>query len=81
LLLHLRLYVATMGIAFLLEAPARILFRLPEAATASGPHDAVFLRSETARNQLHISTVFLNFWRTHDFGAALDNALARERRG
>lgn len=75
--LHLLLYATVMGVAQLLEAPARILFRLPEAATASGPHDAVFLKSETARNQLHILTVLLNLWETHDLGADLDRVLAR----
>ncbi len=75
--LHLQLYVAMMGLAWLLEAPARILFRLPEAVNASGPFDAVFRNSETARNQLHIATAFLNFWQTSDFGAGLERLLAR----
>ncbi len=77
LLQHLQLYVATMGLAWLLEAPARILHRLPEVAAASGPHDPLFLRSDTARNQLHIATVFLNFWLQRDFGAALERMLQR----
>ena len=75
--LHLDLYVATMGLAWLMEAPANVLFRLPEAATASGPHDPVFRRNESARNQLHISTAFLHLWQTHDFGASLDRLLER----
>jgi hypothetical protein len=66
-----------MGLAFFMIAPERILFRLPEAAQASGPQDAVFRRSEQARNFLHHFTVFLNLWRTHDFGAQLDRILAR----
>src|SRR5207302_2501667 len=37
--LHLHLYTATMGIAQLIEAPALVLSRLPEAAQASGPLD------------------------------------------
>lgn len=73
--LHLDLYVATMGLAWLLDAPARILFRLPEAATASGPRDPVFRKNESARNQLHISSAFLHLWRTHDFGASLGRLL------
>lgn len=73
--LHLQLYIATMGLAWMLEAPARILMRLPEAAGASGPRDPVFRRSETARNQLHIFTVFLHLWQTQDFGASLDRML------
>jgi hypothetical protein len=75
--LHLLLYVAMMGLSYFLDSPARILFRCPEAATASGPRDPVILRVETARNQLHISTVFLNLWRTYDVAAALDEVLAR----
>jgi hypothetical protein len=78
--LHLDLYVASMGVAWMLEAPARILFRLPEAAQAAGPHDPVFRKSETARNQLHIFTAVLNLWETHDFGASLDVLVAREAR-
>lgn len=79
--LHLDLYVAMMGLAWMLEAPARILFRLPEVASASGPHDPIFRRSETARNQLHIFTNVLNLWRTHDFGAGLDQLVEGGRSG
>jgi hypothetical protein len=75
--LHLDLYVAMMGLSYFLDSPARILFRCPGAATASGPLDPVILGTETARNQLHISTVFLNLWRAHDIPAALDQVLAR----
>jgi hypothetical protein len=70
--LHLQLYVALMGLSYFLESPARILFRLPAAVAASGPRDPLFLANETARNQLHISTVFLNLWEAHDLGASLD---------
>ena len=75
--LHLMLHVAVMGVARVLAFPEVILFRLPEAATASGPLDPVFERSDAARNCLHIYTVFLNLWRTRDFGAKLDMLLAR----
>jgi hypothetical protein len=76
--LHLDVYVAGMGVAWMLEFPERVLLRLPEAATASGPRDPVFLKSEPARNQLHCITVVMNLWRNHDFGAAIDRVLARE---
>ncbi|CAN7568739.1 hypothetical protein LJR219_004137 [Phenylobacterium sp. LjRoot219] len=75
--LHLQLYVATMGLAWLMEAPARILYRLPEAATASGPQDPVFLKNDSARGQLNVLTAFLNLWQTHDFGASLEQLLQR----
>jgi hypothetical protein len=77
LTLHIELYAALMGLAYFLDSPSRILLRLPEAISASGPRDPVFLRSETARNQLHISQVFLNLWQTHDLGASLDRLLER----
>jgi hypothetical protein len=75
--LHLDLYVAMMGLSYFLDSPARILFRLPEAVGASGPRDPMFRTNDTARNQLHISTVFLNLWRTHDLPASLERVLAR----
>ncbi len=73
--LHIDLYVATMGLAWLMEAPVKILQRWPGAASASGPRDPLFRAHESARNQLHIATLFLHLWRTHDFIASLDRAL------
>jgi hypothetical protein len=73
--LHLQLYVAMMGLSYFIESPSRILFRLPEAATASGPLDPVFRGSDPARNNLHMMTAFMNFWQSQDFGAGLDHML------
>jgi hypothetical protein len=78
--LHLMLNVACMGVARVLAFPEIVLFRLPEAATASGPRDPIFLHSEPARNCLHIYTVFLNLWRARDFGAHLDTLLHRAKK-
>ena len=78
--LHLGLYAATMMLAGLFDAPARILACLPEAAGACGPLDPVFRRSEAARSFLHVFTVFLNLWETHDLGASLDIVLDRTQR-
>jgi hypothetical protein len=75
--LHLMLHIATMGVARILAMPETVLYRLPEAATATGPLDPVFERSDPARNCLHIYTVFLNLWQQRDFGAKLDELLAR----
>ena len=47
--LHLDFYVATMGLATLIDAPALVLSRLPEAAGARGPLDPVFLKDDVAR--------------------------------
>jgi hypothetical protein len=75
--LHLQLYVAMMGVCYLIQSPSRILARFPEAATASGTLDPIFRKNETARNQLHIMTAMLNYWQTRDFGASLDRLLKR----
>jgi hypothetical protein len=76
--IHLHFYVATMGLATLMEAPTLVLSRLPEAASASGPLDPVFRKNDIARGFLHVFTAFLNLWQTHDFGASLDRLLERE---
>lgn len=75
--LHLMLHVASMGVARVLAFPEVVLFRLPEAANATGPLDPIFLRSDPARNCLHIYTVFLNLWRMRDFDAHLNTLLQR----
>lgn len=75
--LHLDLYIATIGLAGLMIAPQRIVYRLPEALHASGPHDPLFAQHEQARNLLHIYSSFLNLWQRHDFAASLDRMLAR----
>jgi hypothetical protein len=69
--LHMDLYIATMGLAWLMEAPTKVLARMPEAASATSLRDPLFRKNEAARTQLHISTTFLHLWQTHDFGASL----------
>lgn len=78
--LHLQLHVAMMGLAYFIESPSRILHRFPEIGAASGPNDPLLWRSETARNQLSMLTVFLNLWDRHDLGAILDRLLERVSR-
>jgi hypothetical protein len=75
--LHLDFYVATMGVATLIEAPALVLSRLPEAAGARDPLDPVFFEDDVARGFLHVFTAFLHLWQSHDFGACLDRLLER----
>jgi hypothetical protein len=75
--LHLDFYVATMGLATLIEAPALVLSRLPEAAGARDPLDPVFSKDDVARGFLHVFTGFLHLWQRRNFGASLDRLLAR----
>jgi hypothetical protein len=78
--LHLHCYVATIGLAMMMDVPALILSRLPEAVSAHSPFDPLLRKNEVARNFLHVFTAFLNLWQTHDFGASLDQLLKRSQR-
>jgi hypothetical protein len=69
--LQLGLYIGSMTLGYFIDSPARILKNLPEAGRAAGPFDPIFRASETARNQLHIATNALEFWRTRDVGGML----------
>jgi hypothetical protein len=75
--LHLALHMATMGVARVLAFPEVILFRFPDAPAACGPLDPRLQQIDPARNSLHIYTVFLEHWRSSDFGACLKRVLAR----
>jgi hypothetical protein len=70
--LHLELFVATMGLAWLMDAPALIEAWVPELDVIRDRHDPRLRQNEAARTQLHMATNFLNLWRVRDFGAALD---------
>lgn len=72
---RLDLFVAVMGLAWLLDAPALIEAWVPELDTVHDRHDPRLRDNEAARTQLHMATNFLNLWRTRDFGAALDRCL------
>ena len=67
--LHLQLYVAMMGLAYLLDAPARILKEVPalpvsDLTQVESRFDPRFTASETARVQLLMMINFLNLMRT-----------------
>jgi hypothetical protein len=75
--LHLHLYVAQMGLAWMLDAPHLIRAQLPDLARVTGPLDPYLLASERARNQLQIMTNFLSLWLKYDYSAVLDEFLRR----
>jgi hypothetical protein len=75
--LHLHLYVAIMGLAWLMDAPALIQVQVPDLTDATDRFDPRFAANETARVQLHMMTTFLHLWNTQDFGSLL----ARMHRG
>jgi hypothetical protein len=69
--LHLHLYIAIMGLAWLMDAPALIQVQIPDLAAAADRFDPRFEANETARVQLHMMTTFLHLWDTRDFGSLL----------
>jgi hypothetical protein len=77
--LHLLLYMALMGVSYFMASPSRILLRMPDAVSASGPRDAKFRTNETARTNLHCLSIFLSLWQKEQFGEVLDKFLKRER--
>jgi hypothetical protein len=75
--LHVELYVALMGLAWLLDAPPLIQSAVPELAEIENRHDPRIEGNELARAQLHLMTVFLNLWQREDFAKVLDTFLER----
>ena len=68
---QLDLYVMTMGLAWLMEAPVRVREEIPDPSVLSGPHDPLLAVNETSRVQLKIIGNVLNLWRTRDLGRYL----------
>lgn len=77
LALHFDLSVAMLGLALMIDLPALIEARLPEAKSASDPLDPVLRGDSVVHGFLHVSTNFLNLWATRDFGASLERVLER----
>jgi hypothetical protein len=74
---QLLLFVAMMGLAWLMDAPALIQMQLNDLSQITDRFDPRFRCNETARVQLHMLTTVLNLWQTENFGALLDRFLRR----
>lgn len=75
---QLMLYVALMGLTWLLDAPAYLRMLVPDLADVQSRHDPRIRDNEAARTQLQMLTTFLNLWETQDFGGVLREILAVE---
>jgi len=75
--LHLHLFTALMGLAYLMDAPPIIRAEIPDLVNAKNRFDPRFQQNENARVQMHMITMFLNQWQRHDFGALLDRVVTR----
>ena len=76
---QLLLYVALMGLTWLLDAPAYLCSLVPELESDIDPirdlHDPRLYEHEAARTQLQMLTNFLSLWQSRDIGAVLDRFL------
>lgn len=75
--LEIDMLVGLLGTCWLLDAVPLILRAIPDLAEAQGPRDPRFVANELARNQLHMLTVWLNLFATHDLGGGIDRVLAQ----
>jgi hypothetical protein len=66
-----KLSIAVLGIAWILDAPSLIEMQLPEVRTIPDRFDPRLRNDFLARCQLQLLIVMLNEWRAHDVGAAL----------
>ncbi len=72
---HLLLYVALMGLAWLMDAPALIEKQIPDLSSIKDRFDERFSSNEMARVQLQMMGNVLNLWQTREFGKLLDQLL------
>lgn len=70
---HLTIYVAMMGLAWMLDVPNLTLVKIPGLAAVADRFDPVIADDERARTQLSILTVFLNLWHQQDMQAIIDH--------
>ena len=75
--LHLHLFTALMGLAYLMDAPPIIRMEIPDLAKATSRFDQRFQNNENARVQMHMITMFLNQWQRHDFGSLPERVVGR----
>lgn len=70
--MHLLLFVALMGLAWLMDAPALIERQIADLASVKDRFDTRFQSNEFARVQLQMMSNVLNLWQTRNFGKLLD---------
>ena len=75
---HLTIYVAMMGLNWMLDAPLTLL-KIPDLADAGSRFDSRIADNERARAQLLIMTAFLNLWAKEDMVEVID-CVRRSRR-
>jgi hypothetical protein len=72
---HTLLVTATMGLAYLMDAPAIIERQIADLDSIANAQDEIFESNEDARVQLHMLTMFLNQWQTQNIGALVEHII------
>jgi hypothetical protein len=75
--LHLYLFTALMGLAYLLDAPPIIRKEIPDLAQAASRFDVRFQQNENARVQIHFITQLMHQWQKNTFGTLPDRVMGR----
>jgi hypothetical protein len=75
--LHMQLYIALMGLAWLLDVPALLQMQMPTLSKVESRFDPQLKSNEAARVRLQMMITFLHLWRTHEFPAVLARFLQR----
>jgi len=75
---QLMLYIAIMGLTWLIDAPPYIQAQVPDLAQVQSRFDPRITSNEVARTQLQMLTNFLNLWETQEFGTILDEFLGAQ---
>ena len=78
LTLHFTLYVAMMGITWLMDAPARVRREIIDLGAVESRFDTRFAASETARVQLLMMSNFLGLWCSQDVTGVLEHLFVTE---
>jgi len=69
--LHVIIYVAMMGLAWMLDVPPYVIAKTPELAAVENRFDARIESNERVRSQLLIMIAFLNLWEKNDMSAVI----------
>lgn len=70
---HLVIYMASMGLNWLLDGPPRTLRKIEDLETIESRFDQRIESNETARAQLQIMIVFLNLWEKSDMESIIED--------
>lgn len=70
---HFIVYMASMGLAWLLDGPVNTLLKIDGLETVENRFDPRIQENEAARTQLQILTVFLHLWSRTDMKSVIEN--------